>query len=166
MPQTFFTVNATPGIDLNNAGSTQLFALGTQTLGNNNTMWVYVQANTSIVGNTMVAFNAAGTCAMASGADLLNGLQLATAQTSISSQAFGWVCVRGVGLTVKTTGSSSIQSAIYLAATGAPTGILSSVAAASSTLAGATFTDVANQTATATFTTVNLSWPRGFPAGQ
>lgn len=163
-----FNVNSsTIGVDLNNQSTTALFALGTHVLGSNDSEWVYVQANTSINGKTMVAFNAAGTCGMASATDLLNGLQLASAQTSISSQAYGWVAVRGAGLTVQTTGScTATAQGIYLAASSTPTGVLSNVASASGTVAGIAFTNVTNQTATSTYTVATLSWPRGGAPGM
>lgn len=164
---TFNLNSSTIGVDLNTFNATALFAVGTHVLGSNNTEWVYVQANTSIVGQRMVAFNAAYTCGMASGADILSGQQLGLAQTSCSSQAFFWVAIRGNGLTVATTGScTATAQGIFLAASATPTGVLSNVASASGTLAGVSFTDVGNQTATATFTTVSLSWPRGAAAGM
>lgn len=165
MAQTFYQVGGMVGVDLNNQSTTQLFALGTHVLGTQNSEWVYINAATSVSGLSAVAINAAGTGGMASGGDLTAGRQLALAQTSISAQAFGWVAIRGLGLTVATTGSSSATSSVFLAASGTPTGTLSSAATGSGTLAGVSFTDVANQTATATFTTCNLTWPRGAAVG-
>lgn len=167
MAQTFTLNSSTIGVDLNNGNATALFAVGTHVLGSNDTEWVYVQANTSILPYRMVAFNAAGTCGMASASDLLNGLQLGLAQTSISSQAYGWVAIRGIGLTVQTTGSATATAqGIYLAASGTPTGVLSNVASASGTVAGISFTDVSTQTAVSTLTTATLSWPRGGAPGM
>ena len=68
-----FSLNSsTIGVDLNNASSTALFAVGTHVLGSQGTEWVYVQANTSIVGQRMVAYQSGTfTCGMASGGDLV-----------------------------------------------------------------------------------------------
>ena len=163
MANTFNLNSSTIGVDLNNFSATALFAVGTHVLGNNGTEWVYVQANTSINGNTMVAFNSGTfTAGMASGGDLLLGAQLATAQTSCSSQAYFWVAIRGVGLTVQQTGTTSVLGPICLAASGAPTGTLSSQITASNTLAGVSFV----VTCSATYGVYNLTWPRGAANGM
>lgn len=159
MSQTFFIQSSTIGVDLNNGNATALFAVGTHVLGGNGTEWVYVQANTSIVANTMVAFNSGTfTCGMASAGDsIIGGNQLATAQTSISAQAFGWVAIRGVGLTVQSTGSTtSTPQGVFLAASGTPTGSLSNVASGSCTVAGIAF----EAAASGTYTVCTLTWPR------
>lgn len=161
MAQSFFVNSSAVGVDLNNASSTALFAVGTHFLGNNDTEWVYVQANTSILGNTMVAFNATYTCGMASGGDLTLGSQLASAQTSISSQAYGWVAIRGIGLTVSQTGTTQALGPVSLAASGVPTGFISFQITASNTLAGVMFTATVSVTAC----TVNMTWPRGAANG-
>ena len=54
---------------------------------------------------------------------------------------------------------------IFVAASSTPTGVLSNVASASGSVAGISFTDVTNQTATATYTVATLSWPRGRAVG-
>lgn len=163
MSQSFFLNSSTIGVDLNNGNATALFAVGTHVLGTNGTEWVYVQAATSINANTIVAFNSGTfTCGMASGADVISlGSQIATAQTSISAQAFGWVAVRGVGLTVTQTGTTSVLSAIYVAASGVPTGAISLQISASNTLVGISLVG----TVSATFAVVNLTWPRSNAAG-
>lgn len=163
MANSFYATGSQIGVDLNNSGSTQLFALGTHFLGSNDTEWVYVQANTSINGLTAVAYNATFTAGMASGGDLTTlGNKFGTAQTSISSQAFGWICVRGLGLTIQQTGTSSTLGVVCLAASGVPTGVLSNQITASNTLAGISLV----ATATATYGTFNLTWPRGYAAGE
>jgi hypothetical protein len=162
----FFTQSPNIGVDLNNQSATALFALGTHVLGTQDTEWVYCQANTSISARTMIAFTALGSAGMASGADLLAGAQLATAQTTVSVSSFFWAAIRGIGLTVLTTGScTSVAQGVFLASTGIPTGVLSNVGSASGTLAGVSFTDTTNQTATSTFTVATLSWPRGAAPG-
>jgi hypothetical protein len=168
----FFTTGGNLGVDLNNQSATQLFALGAHCLGNQDTEWVYCQANTSISARSMIAFTALGSAGMASGADILAGFQLGTAQITVSVSSFFWAAIRGIGLTVLTTGSctavawtsATANSAITLAASGVPTGVLvqaSSSAGSSGILAGIAFTDTTNQTATSTFTVATLSWPRG-----
>jgi hypothetical protein len=163
----FFTTSPNIGVDLNNQSATALFALGTHVLGTQDTEWIYCQANTSISARTMVAFSALGSAGMASATDLLNGLQLASAQTTVSVSSFFWAAIRGIGLTVLTTGSAtSVAQIISVAASGVPTGVLSNVASGSGTVAGIAFTDVTNQTATSTYTVATLSWPRGGAPGM
>lgn len=162
MAQNFFANTSTIGFDPSNASATALFAVGTHMLGSGDTEWVYVQAATSINGLTMVAYNATYTAGMASGGDVVTlGSKLATAQTSISSQAYGWVCVRGMGLTIQQTGTSSALGVVCLGASGVPTGVLSNQITASNTLAGVSLV----ATASSTYGTFNLTWPRGFSPG-
>ena len=162
----FYANSPNIGVDLNNQNATALFALGTHVLGTQDTEWVYLQANTSISARTVVAFTWNGSAGMASGADLLAGSQLATAQTTVSVSSFFWAAIRGIGLTVLTTGScTSVAQVISIAASGVPTGVLSNVASASGTVAGISFTDTTNQTATSTYSVATLSWPRGAGPG-
>jgi hypothetical protein len=159
----FYPNSPNIGVDLNNQSATALFALGTHVLGTQDTEWVYLQANSSISARTMIAFTAAGSAGMASGSDILAGSQLATAQTTVSVSSFFWAAIRGIGLSVLTTGVTTVVAqGIYLAATGGtPTGILSNSISASGTVAGISFTAIADQTATQTYTVATLSWPRG-----
>lgn len=162
MPQTFSLNSSSIGVDLNNFNATALFAVGTHVLGTSSTEWVYVQANTSIIANTIVAYNSGTfTCGMASGGDLTLGSQLATAQTSCSSQAFFWVAIRGIGLTVSQTGTTSVLGVISLAASAVPTGFISLQISASNTLQGITLV----ATVSSTLGVFNLIWPRGLAAG-
>lgn len=161
MAQSFFLNSSAIGVDLNNGNATALFAVGTHVLGTQGTEWVYVQANTSIVGNTVVAFNSAFTCGMASGGDLTTGQQLAIAQTSISSQAFGWVAIRGDNLTCAITGTASFVGAWCVAPSAVGTGVLSNIITASNTMAGLQMT----ATASGSVASFSATWPRGFAAG-
>lgn len=168
MPQSFFLNSSSIGVDLNNFSATALFAVGTHVLGNNGTEWVYVQANTSILGNTVVAFNSGTyTAGMASAGDTTLGGQLGIAQTSCSSQAFFWVALRGIGLSVQVGGTTTASSQWYVGGSGGAngtTGTLTSNITASGTVVGVAFT---GSTVSATGATsgqalgvFNISWPR------
>ena len=166
MAATFSSNSSLIGVDFNNASSTALFAEGTHALGSNGTEFVYVQAATSIVRQRMVAYQSGTfTCGMASGADLVtNGYVIANAQTSISAQAYGWVAIRGVGLTVASSGSCTTGPAIIitLAAAGS-TGFLSTSVSASGTMAGISVIDATQSTSAAGGTiVVNMTWPRTY----
>lgn len=165
MANSFFIQQSTVGVDLNNGSSTQLFALGTHVLGSNGTEWVYVQAETSIEGNRCVVFSSAGyTCGMASVGDSILGGQIATAQTSISASAFGWVAIRGVGLSIKVLGTTTAGSTLYLggAGGGSGTGMLTSNVSASGTVNGISQvgSTVSSSAGTAGLAVWNLTWPR------
>ena len=164
MAQSFYVNQGMLGADFNNGNATALFALGTHALANNGTEFVYVQAATSISGLTVVAINTAGyTCGMASGLDLVNGSQIAFAQTSISASAFGWVAIRGLGLTVISSGSCTAPTGVgvFLAASGVRTGMLSVNTSGSGTLAGVSIVDATDAaTAGVGDITINVTWPR------
>ena len=166
MAQSFYVNSSTIGVDLNNFSATALFAPGTHVLGTSGTEFVYVQAATSIVGQRMVAYNSGTfTCGMASGADLVtNGYVIANAQTSISAQAYGWVAIRGVGLTVASSGSCTTGPAIIVTlAAAASTGFLSTSVSASGTMAGISVIDATLSTSAAGGTiVVNMTWPRTY----
>ena len=161
-------ISSVIGVDLDNASSTQLFALGTHVMGTNNSEWVYVQVGTSTVSAyKVVAFTGTFSVAgHASTTDLLNGLQLGVAQTAMATSSFGWVAIRGIGLGVMTTNSATATAqGIFLAASSATTGVLSNFTSASGTVAGISFVSVA-QTATMTVTGCTLTWPRGGAPGM
>lgn len=166
MVQSFYPNSSVIGVDLNNGNATALFAPGTHLLGSAGTEWVYVQAATSIVAQTMVAYQSGSfTCGMASGGDLVTlGSVIACAQTSISAQAYGWVCIRGVGLTVKSTAScTSGPNILMTLAAAAATGLLSTSISASGTMAGISIIDATLSTSAAGGTiVVNMTWPRTY----
>lgn len=156
----FFSQQSRVGVDLNNSSTTQLFALGTKTLGSNNTEWVYVQAATSITAYKVVAFNGTFTCGMASGTDLIAGThEIAVAQNAFAASEYGWVCRRGDRIGVMCTGSVSVGNQLFLAASSTPTGICSISASASGTIVGISLVTVVD-TANATVHSAILTWPR------
>ena len=166
MAQNFYLNSSTIGVDLNNASATALFAVGTHVLGTQGTEFVYVQAGTSIVGQRFVAFQSGTyTAGHASGADLVtNGYVIANAQTSISAQAYGWVCIRGHYLTVASSGSCTTGPAIGLfLAAGGSTGFISTSVSGSGTMAGISIVDATQSTSAAGGTViVNMTWPRTY----
>lgn len=161
-----FATQSMIGVDLDNSGTTQLFALGTHVLGTSNSEWVYVQIGATLVtAYKAVAFNASFTCGQASGLDLLNGLQIGVAQTAMATGAYGWVAIRGEGIRVLTTNTATaVAQGIFLAASGATTGVFSNFTSASGTVAGIAFVSVAGTSET-TVALANLTWPRGAAPG-
>ena len=101
------------GVDYNNASTTALFALGTSSLGNNGSRWVYVVATAALTTGQIVAVFPAGT-AYALTTALLNGgdvvgttgyLDLAVVQTSVAAGSYAWAARDGLNLYVATTGT-------------------------------------------------------------
>ena len=161
---TYFVQSSTVGVDLNNTGTTQLFALGTHVLGTADSEWVYVQAATAVTLGKCVVINSAGTCAMASATDMVQGTiqLLGFAQVAFAASDFGWIPIRGGAgnaMAVLTTGSTSATSQVCVAGSGASTGMVSTVATASGSVMGVLFVSIA-QTATATLSGAVLTWPR------
>lgn len=171
MSNTFYTNSSTIGFDPSNMSATALFAVGTHTLGINDTEWVYVQAQTTISSLSWVSFNSTFSAGMASAADVLlasNTFGLANAQISASS--YGWIAIRGVGLSALFTGTGSLaptSGQLQLASSAGPTGVvmLGTVGTASCTLAGVGLSATASSSASglgtggANVCLVNLYWP-------
>lgn len=171
MSNTFYTNGSTLGFDPSSMSATALFAVGTHTLGINDSEWVYVQAQTTISSLAWVAINATFSAGMASAADVLlsnNTFGLANAQISASS--YGWIAIRGVGLSALFTGTGSLaptSGQLQLASSAGPTGVvmLGTVGTASCTLAGVGLVATASSSATglgvnaSNVCLVNLYWP-------
>ena len=147
------------GVDLNNPGSTQLFALGEMCEGTNGSVWVYVEAGTAITAYKCVAIPGTYTCGMASATDILKGSRLGYAQSAFTSGQFGWVPIAGGTFGVLTTGSVSLSTQISVAASSLTTGTTSTVTTGSGTIQGLVFVSVA-QTASATVSGAVLSFPK------
>ena len=177
MSNTFYTNGSTIGFDPSNMGATALFAVGTHVLGINNTEWVYVQAQSTINALSWVAINSTFSAGMASAADVLVASnQFAIANATISASSYGWVAIRGDGLSALFTGTGSLaptSGQMQLASSAGPTGIvmLGTVGTASCTLVGVGLSATASASATglgvgiggqltaANVMLVNLYWP-------
>jgi len=174
MSQSFYTNVSTIGFDPVNMSATALFAVGTHQLGSNDSEWVYVQAQTTINPLSWVAFNATFSAGMASATDVSTGLGIALANVTISASSYGWVAIRGIGMSARFTGTGSLaptSGQLQLASSAGPTGVmmLGLVGTASCTIGGVGLVATASSTAgTASglgsggvdITLVNLFWPR------
>ena len=161
----FYSTSSQVGVDLNNTSTTQLFALGQQVTGTDESVWVYGQAATSVTAYKVCALNTAGAMGMASGADVLGGLTLGVAQTAFAADAYGWIPIKGNGaFGVMTTGSCSVGNQTYVAASSSPTGIVSISASGSCTMLGLYLTAVVD-TALASVANCVLSYPKAKSPG-
>lgn len=167
----FIAQSSTIGTDLNNMSATALFAVGTHAFGNNDSEWVYVQAQTTISALSWVAFNATFSAGMASAGDVaVNGMNIALANATISASSYGWVAIRGANLSAIFTGTGSLAQTsgmLQLASSAGPTGtvMLGTVGTASCTLLGVSLVATASSSATglgagaSNVCLVNLYWP-------
>ena len=171
MSNSFYTNGSTIGFDASNISATALFAVGTHTLGNNDTEWVYVQAQTTIKDLSWVSINSTFSAAMASAADVLIASNaFGVANVAISASSYGWIAIRGANLSALFTGTGSLaptSGQMQLASSAGPTGyvMLGTVGTASCTLAGVGLSATASSSATGLGTNaanvmlVNLYWP-------
>ena len=108
MSNTFTGNGSTIGFDPSNMSATALFSVGSHVLGSSDTEWVYVQAQTTISALSWVAINSTYSAAMASAADaLLASNTFGVANGAISASSFGWIAIRGVGLSALFTGTGN-----------------------------------------------------------
>jgi len=154
----FYTIGSSIGVDLANAGTTQLFGLGTTVEGNRDSVWVYVQASTSVTAYKAVAMSTAAAMGMASAKDVVVGLQLGVAQTAFAAEEYGWIPIKGSPFNVMTTGSCTAGNPLYVASSALGTGMTSSTASGTGTLIGAEYLTV-QSTNTVTVATCVLTYP-------
>lgn len=172
MSNTFYTNGSTIGFDPINHSATALYAVGTHMLGNNDSEWVYVQAQTTISSLSWVAFNATFSAGMASATDVITaGINIGLANGQISASSYGWIAIRGSNMSALFTGTGSLAATsgqFQLASSAGPTGVmmLGTVGTASCTIANVNLVATASSSATglgtggANVCLVNLVWPR------
>jgi len=110
-----FVTSSMLGVDLNNASTTQLFALNTHCLGSGDSEWTYVYATAALTTGQIVNIFAGGT-AIALTTAILGGaptgatgpLNIGVVQFPISSSQYGFVAKRGTGLQVQVSGTCPI----------------------------------------------------------
>jgi len=173
MSNNYYATSGQLGADPSSQSATALFALGTHLLGSNNTEWVYVQAQTTISSVSWVAFNATYSAGMASAGDANAGLPIGLSNTVISASSYGWIAIRGNGLTGRFTGTGSLAQTsgeLHLASSAAQTGLMmvGTVGTASNTVLGVYLASTASASASASgglgvdgsnVALFNLVWP-------
>lgn len=110
-----FATSSMLGVDLNNASSTQLFALNTRVVGSDDSEWQYVYATAALTTGQIVNIFAGGT-AIALTTAILGGaptsatgpLDLGVVQFPISSTQYGFVAKSGSNLQVLVSGTCPI----------------------------------------------------------
>lgn len=146
------------GVDLNNANSTAQFASGDRVSGNQDTMWVYIEAGAALTTGMMVTMTTGFTAtpAVTTAGQVAADAMVAFPQTSFTSGQFGWACTHGNNVYIRVSGTCNASAQLYIATT---SGVLHTTSA-SSTIQGVVL--IANTSATATNQAVlaNLTWPR------
>lgn len=108
-----FSTSSVLGVDLQNASTTQLFALNTKVLGTNDSEWHYVIATATLATGQFVVILSAGTAVIASTA-LLGGagpdgttgnLDIGCAQFPISAGQYGFVAKKGNNMFLRCSGT-------------------------------------------------------------
>ena len=152
------TVNSSMlGVDFNNASSTAQFALGTTCLGTQDTLWVYVECNGTMVTGDLCAITTGGTAnkVTTSGGQAAAGQVLCWPQTSTTSGQFAWAAQKGAPIYVQVSATCNPSAALYVAT---ESGKLSTTSA-SSTMGGVILLAVSG-TATNAAVLANVTWPK------
>lgn len=145
------------GVDFNTASDTALFALGDTVMGTQDTLWVYVEANSVMVTGDVCAITTGGTAnrVVTSGGQSSDNQVLCFPQTSATSGQFMWAAQRGKPIYVQVSATCNPSAALYIATA---SGKLSTTSA-SSTLGGITLLAVGG-TATNSALLANVVWPK------
>ena len=143
------------GVNLNGTTSAALVSVGTKVFGNQDSEWVYVEANGAISVGDICEISAAGTATRATTAGPRTSVtELGVAQVAIATGEYGWLCRRGYNMTIAVSATTQ-PGTLYIATT---SGKLSNTSA-SATIQGILINN-ASATATTTTTTGTLTWPR------
>lgn len=113
------------------AGAGAPMTLGTRAMGNNDTVWVFVQAKSAItqydcvlIDENFQAQSITTTLATARSGDA--GDQLGFAQVAFAQYDFGWVCLRGAGIKVRGLANATADRRLYTTTTAGKLGTTSS----------------------------------------
>ncbi len=94
----FNTTDGSIGVNLNATSTTQLFSLGLEVRGNNNTLWVYCKAQTAISQYDFVTMDTSYNANSMMAANVKAGQQIGSAQIAFAALDYGWICISGSGL--------------------------------------------------------------------
>lgn len=153
----FYVNQSMIGVDLNNPNAASSFALLTRVNGSADSAWVYVYMSGACSAGAAVVISATGTAAMATIAlAMAPANEIAFAQNAFSAADYGWVCNKGMGVSVEMSATSAaVTTALYV---GTVAGHLSTTVG-SATVFGV---QVPGSSATAAVYTATgtVSWPR------
>lgn len=153
----YYPNSSVVGANFNSTNTAQQFALGSKALGSSGTEWVYVYMSGAASAGNCVVVSQTGTAAAASIALAMSPTKtLAFAQTAFTAADFGWVCNRGLAVTVEMSATTAaVTTGLYI---GTTAGHLSTTVG-SATVFGVQVTG-SSATATAWTTEGTVTWPR------
>jgi len=141
-------IYAPAGVDVTAVGSSPLFELGTEAIGQDNSKWVYVLAGSAITAYNYVTMTKAFSAVPGTKALVDAGNKVGIAQNAIASGQYGWVAVRGGNDLLKVTAKTgcAISVALYTSGTA---GYLDDTAASQTLVNGIVLTDTATSSGAA-----------------
>lgn len=104
------------GADLTSTSTTALFALGTTLQGTDASEWVYVLAGEALTIYSSLAVTQAYSASMLTNTNAVTNNFYATNQIAFASADYGWVCKRGVPVTLRVGASCVKNIALYTTA--------------------------------------------------
>jgi len=161
-----FVTSSVLGVDLNNASTTQLFALNTKVLGSDNSEWSYVYATAALATGQFVSVNKGGTANIFTSVSALIGagvdgttgnIDIGVAQFTVAASSYAWIVKRGQNVYVACSGSCIPGTGLAFG-TGGQLVPMADAAAGATALGVATVSALG--TATANVGLAILSYPR------
>lgn len=134
---TAFATTPIAGVDLSAtyAGTTTdgagaPFTLGTQVMGNDGSVWMFVQAAAALTQYSYVCITNAFQAALGTKALVDQGQEIGIVQNAFADNDFGWVLIKGTGSQYKVNVLISCTASVLLSTTATP-GFLDDTAATS-----------------------------------
>lgn len=166
-----FASSSQIGVDLNNASTTQLFALGYKVFGSDDSEWTYALASGSIVTGQFVQLIGGGTAGPLQTANLVYNsvaLDIGVAQFTVSAGLYAFFAKRGRNLYALVSGST-IPGGNSWAWGNTGTMVSSLLAAVGNSAAGIFLTTSSNPAVAASTVVVQgltMVWPRALATAQ
>lgn len=120
-----FATSGILGIDFNSTttgtttdGQNAKFALGTQALGNDGSVWMYVQANGAITQYSYACIDTSFQCRIGTKALVDQGQEICVAQIAFADNDLGWVLIKSTGSQYKVNVLISCTASVLLSTTG------------------------------------------------
>lgn len=112
-----FPTDGLIGATLGSTSTDQRFALGQRIMGDNGSVWVYVQAGMAILQYDFITYNHVFSASQLMGANVGAGHQIGTAQIAFAASDYGWVCISGSNLYGNVVANASYNDATFASAT-------------------------------------------------
>jgi hypothetical protein len=125
MVNTHYATIAPLNAKLSETSATAKFALGTKVIGDGGTEWVYVQASGAITQYDLVSIDTAYTATTCTAA-LANGSLPGFAQIAFATTEYGWVAIKGTGISARVAASTSNNAQLTIGSSGVSAGVMAS----------------------------------------